>query len=535
MSDDLRARLRAGGFTPPARSLPALLHLLADPELGAAAMTAALTTPSAAAEAAQTISATAPAPIRARLCELVGRIARTSTDPSLATWLTARLSDDDPKVRRRAIAALGKLEDPRHEDELLSAWDRATSRPIQPAARLSELRAIATALGSCGRDRARARLSALPDDDPELVRIAAEAAIKIDRELARTTDSAIDLDAHLPPDTEVLLHVRPGLEELTMAELAHLPVKSAGRGRVAVRGARDLRRLFAARTFMHLGFPLAPRKLARGQPREDAVIDAMLDARTLAILRALTRGPIRWRLQWNDAGHRRAATFRVAQQVAQRCPELVNDAREAPWVVGVSERGDRIFVELWPRAAVDPRFTWRSGAVPAASHPTVAAALARITEPRGDDVVWDPFCGSGSELVERALLGRFAELHGSDLDPTALALAKDNLDRAHVTPTSLTVADARTHRPSQRPISLVLTNPPLGFRVTNDAPLRELTIAALDHWCDLLAPRGRIVWISPMPGLTASHPRLHAELRLRVDLGGLQAEIQRLVPASRRR
>ena len=36
---------------------------------------------------------------------------------------------------------------------------------------------------------------------------------------------------------------------------------------------------------------------------------------------------------------------------------------------------------------------------------------------RADDVVWDPFVGSGTELVERALAGPYARLLGSDTDP----------------------------------------------------------------------------------------------------------------------
>ncbi len=533
--DELRERLRAGGFTPRASEVADVLRLLADEELGPKAMQAALAVPNESFEVARSIADEVTSEVRARLCELIGRIARGG-DEGLVAWLISRVEDDDGRVRRRAIAALGKLENSHHEGILLAAWGRAGVRPVQPAARLAELRAIAVALGSCGRERARALLAGVRDGDEQLVRVATEAVIKIDRELARSDASRIDLDASLPGDTEVLLHVRPGLEAIVLDELgAEVETRMAGRGRVAVRGARSLRALFVARSFLHLGIPLAPRHIASGRGPEDAVIEAMTEEPTIAILRALTRGPIRWRLQWNDGGHRRAATFRVAKEVAHRRPELVNDARHAPWVAGVSERGSRVFIELWPRAITDPRFVWRGSSVPAASHPTVAAALARIGQAQPEDVVWDPFCGSGSELAERALLGNYRELHGSDLDTAALALARDNLSRAGVVPTTLVCADARTHRPSARPIDLLLTNPPLGFRVTSEVSQHELVTVALDHWCDLLAAGGRIVWVSPMPGLTAAHPRLRADLRLRVDLGGLQAEIQRLVLAPRSR
>jgi len=40
--------------------------------------------------------------------------------------------------------------------------------------------------------------------------------------------------------------------------------------------------------------------------------------------------------------------------------------------------GDHFELFLSPRGAADPRFTWRRADIPAASHPTIAAALARV-------------------------------------------------------------------------------------------------------------------------------------------------------------
>src|SRR5881628_3408176 len=75
---------------------------------------------------------------------------------------------------------------------------------------------------------------------------------------------------------------------------------------------------------------------------------------------------------------------------------------------------------------------------------------------RADDVVWDPFVGSGVELVERARLGPVRELHGTDLDARALSAARENVTRAGISGVELQQADARNHRISG--LSLVLTN-----------------------------------------------------------------------------
>ena len=127
-----------------------------------------------------------------------------------------------------------------------------------------------------------------------------------------------------------------------------------------------------------------------------------------------------WRLHFAGGGHRRASVLRIATQVAAARPELVNDPADTTWAVDVEERPGTVRLLLVPRRLDDPRFAWRLRDVPAASHPTIAAALVRVAGVRADDIVWDPFVGSAVELVERALAGPWAELHGSDRDPEAL-------------------------------------------------------------------------------------------------------------------
>ena len=189
-----------------------------------------------------------------------------------------------------------------------------------------------------------------------------------------------------------------------------------------------------------------------------------------------------------------------------------------------TERGS---LELCPRRFGDPRFAYRADDVRAASHPTLAAALARVAEVREGDVVWDPFVGSGMELIERGLLGPYRELHGTDLESAALSAARANAERAKLTLT-LTQADARSHR--LRNATLIITNPPMGRRVARDGTLATLLDAFLEHAKGVLAPSGRLVWLSPVPDRSAATARrlgLKVTRHELVDLGGFQAELQR--------
>jgi 23S rRNA G2445 N2-methylase RlmL len=187
-----------------------------------------------------------------------------------------------------------------------------------------------------------------------------------------------------------------------------------------------------------------------------------------------------------------------------------------------------VSLELRPRVD-DPLFLWRVADVPAASHPTVAAALARVAGTRADDVVWDPFAGSGVELVERARAGKYAQLIGSDRDPSALDAARANCAAADLADVTLLVGDALAVAPAG--VTLVLTNPPLGRRALRDADLGDLYDRFLAHVAQLLRPGGRLVWLSPLGARTATRATevgLRVTVERRVDLGGVHATLQRL-------
>jgi tRNA G10 N-methylase Trm11 len=147
---------------------------------------------------------------------------------------------------------------------------------------------------------------------------------------------------------------------------------------------------------------------------------------------------------------------------------------------------------------------------------------------RPDDVVWDPFAGSGAELIERARLGAARELHGTDLDARALVAAKQNVARAQLSHVTLQQADARTHRISG--LTLVLTNPPMGRRVLRARGLSGVLCQVVRNVASQLARQGRMVWLSPFPDATAraaADAGLQVERLGPVDLGGFSAELQR--------
>ena len=115
------------------------------------------------------------------------------------------------------------------------------------------------------------------------------------------------------------------------------------------------------------------------------------------------------------------------------------------------------------------------------------------------------FAGSGTELVERAFAGPYARLIGSDLEERALSAARENLAAAGLRGVLLSRADATTYAPEG--VTLVLTNPPMGRRVSRSAELAATLDAFVDHAARVLVPGGRMVWLSPVPARSRERAR----------------------------
>ena len=117
---------------------------------------------------------------------------------------------------------------------------------------------------------------------------------------------------------------------------------------------------------------------------------------------ALTQGAARYRLSMVSEGNHDDAVAKVTKKAFELNPRVLNDARESPWSVDVHFDELRALVELRPRISPNPRLYYRTDAVNAASHPPLAACLVRVAGRQDKEIVWDPFCGSGLELIELA-------------------------------------------------------------------------------------------------------------------------------------
>ena len=142
---------------------------------------------------------------------------------------------------------------------------------------------------------------------------------------------------------------------------------------------------------------------------------------------------------------------------------------------------------------------------------TLAAAIAKLSRPRENVLLWDPMCGSGTIAIEAAMMmrniapgarrpfaaesfpfigrSRFAdareearageiktdfEVFASDIDPAAVALTRHNATLAGVadTVTAFTEDALRIDAPGRR--ATIVTNPPYGERLMELSSAEEL-------------------------------------------------------------
>lgn len=189
----------------------------------------------------------------------------------------------------------------------------------------------------------------------------------------------------------------------------------------------------------------------------------------------------------------------------------------------IAELNLRVFIEhetalVGVRLAQDAlnKRPYKLAHLPGSLKPPVAAALVKLANLSPGQSLLDPFCGSGTILVEAALMGAAAQ--GGDSDAAAVEHARTNLKEAGV---SLDVQqwDARKLPLGDSSIDRIVSNLPWGRQVQVDSELQSLYRDSLAEMCRVLVPGGRIVILTGTPQLVTS-PGLEQVEQIEISLFG---------------
>jgi len=157
----------------------------------------------------------------------------------------------------------------------------------------------------------------------------------------------------------------------------------------------------------------------------------------------------------------------------------------------------------------DGRARERRGAL----RPTVAAAMIKLADRPGKTLL-DPCCGSGTILAEAVRAG-WAEVHGVDIDPSAVDTATRNVSAAPVA-----VGDARTLDAAPGSVDACVSNLPFGHQYHVQGDIDDWLRSVLREMARVTRPGGHVVLLAPAIASNLVPASLHLAERIQIQLLG---------------
>ncbi|MGV3531612.1 MAG: hypothetical protein ACO1QR_04525, partial [Chthoniobacteraceae bacterium] len=264
-------------------------------------------------------------------------------------WLRGLLDDPEEKIRRYAMTALPKLgATPQDEAALLALWRKTKSD--------REKAALAETLEKIGGTATLAEISSAG------IGQFTKTEQKVKASVARTErPSTIRMDRPLSDFSGLVicLRGRDGLEQFVRDEVEeHNRAQRRFRIRAVRRGLVELEPtapfslgdIYALRCFGSVSFVLGA---VENADEEASSVEMLAQVITSPLARRIfetfTEGSIRYRLDFVGKGHQRGAVRLVATRAYELYPEILNDARNAPWTVAIYPSARGSTVELSPK------------------------------------------------------------------------------------------------------------------------------------------------------------------------------------------
>jgi predicted RNA methylase len=423
------------------------------------------------------------------------------------------IHDEEPKVRKNAAVSLGKIGDSYAVDALIMALNQEKIPWVRPSIILS--------LGAIGGEVARIELQKFRVEegpDKEALRKA------LDRvEIFRENVAWVRSDWRYP----LVLEAPVGLESIAIDEAHDCLRASLSHFRPGLLLVPDnvrpwdlipkLRCIYGMRI---VAGQAAPLDLNDYTSCVQTISDLIRNSAPLKELTGwlVSDGSIKFRFSF-EKSTRKELFLRMLEAVRKEAERfgLIDSPSNynIEFVIDTDEHGTVFFIK--PSFHKDDRFSYRIKDVPASINPTVAACLARLVRVKSQGVVFDPTCGSGTLLIERALLDDGVELRGIDINKAAITAARENIRAAGLTKRVRVMQGNASDSTKWHECSEILANLPFGIRIRGEAKNFELLYNdILNHTASKLESSGRaLVYTSQKKIIENSLQSHRHDLRLK--------------------
>jgi tRNA (guanine10-N2)-dimethyltransferase len=157
--------------------------------------------------------------------------------------------------------------------------------------------------------------------------------------------------------------------------------------------------------------------------------------------------------------------------------------------------------EILPKPFVERRPRKKPFFHPSAMSAKLTRCMVNLAKPKTGELLLDPFCGTGSTLIEAALIG--CNVLGLDIKRRMVRGSLKNLAYFNIKPEGVIVADARS-LPIMR-VDCVVTDPPYGRSATTLRRTTKQIIEEVLVTANSMLDRGRKICIAAPKTLNIGH------------------------------
>ena len=440
------------------------------------------------------------------------------------------LSDEDPKIRKNAVLILGEMECDDLVDTIWNAYEEEHTLFVKAdyikSLSKCECRKLLPKLKE--RLQELSEKDVLPDEEKHIrAEIFALQALvlKYDRPKHH---KFIGYQNNL----ELILMTNRKHREVTVAQLPETDVKMLSGGMKFC--TTQLEEVLKIRTYSEMLFPIPGLMLLEGSP--DHMAKQLVHGGMLKFLNQNHEGvsPFYFRLEIKSsmAADRRIDLVKKMSLAIERESkrEMVNTTSGYEMEIRLVANKEGRFIPLLKLSTIpDRRFAYRREILPTSIAPYNAALLIRLAEPFliKDARVLDPFCGTGTMLIERARFMPCNTMYGIDVLEEAVHKARINADIANI-PIHYINRNYFDFKHEYRFDEVITNLPGIGKNMSAEE-LRVLYDRFLQKTMRMLENNGIVVLYTTMPDIFKSQLKKYDEYTLEKEAVINERENSRLL------